>query len=109
MIRRPPRSTRTDTLFPYTTLFRATFGDDALAELQAGHHLYLTAALLAACHRAHADRVIGIDEIDEVALRAVAYRAQRYDDPAAARAKLYPQIDEQVGRASSREKGSQSV
>src|SRR3546814_4459681 len=25
MIRRPPRSTRTDTLFPYTTLFRSTF------------------------------------------------------------------------------------
>src|SRR3546814_4338059 len=34
MIRRPPRSTRTDTLFPYTTLFRSGdevrswFGDD---------------------------------------------------------------------------------
>src|SRR3546814_5572545 len=27
MIRRPPRSTRTDTLFPYTTLFRS--GEDA--------------------------------------------------------------------------------
>src|SRR3546814_1286238 len=27
MIRRPPRSTRTDTLFPYTTLFRSP-GDD---------------------------------------------------------------------------------
>src|SRR3546814_13532821 len=26
MIRRPPRSTRTDTLFPYTTLFRAGGG-----------------------------------------------------------------------------------
>src|SRR3546814_5433025 len=26
MIRRPPRSTRTDTLFPYTTLFRSTPG-----------------------------------------------------------------------------------
>src|SRR3546814_6051762 len=26
MIRRPPRSTRTDTLFPYTTLFRSTSG-----------------------------------------------------------------------------------
>src|SRR3546814_14070994 len=26
MIRRPPRSTRTDTLFPYTTLFRSSFG-----------------------------------------------------------------------------------
>src|SRR3546814_8432006 len=26
MIRRPPRSTRTDTLFPYTTLFRSEVG-----------------------------------------------------------------------------------
>src|SRR3546814_19616431 len=26
MIRRPPRSTRTDTLFPYTTLFRSNLG-----------------------------------------------------------------------------------
>src|SRR3546814_2093565 len=26
MIRRPPRSTRTDTLFPYTTLFRSEKG-----------------------------------------------------------------------------------
>src|SRR3546814_13982383 len=28
MIRRPPRSTRTDTLFPYTTLFRSPAGAD---------------------------------------------------------------------------------
>src|SRR3546814_2813417 len=27
MIRRPPRSTRTDTLFPYTTLFRSGVGE----------------------------------------------------------------------------------
>src|SRR3546814_1206167 len=27
MIRRPPRSKRTDTLFPYTTLFRSVVGD----------------------------------------------------------------------------------
>src|SRR3546814_7811728 len=32
MIRRPPRSTRTDTLFPYTTLFRS----DRRAQVQAG-------------------------------------------------------------------------
>src|SRR3546814_1050131 len=33
MIRRPPRSTRTDTLFPYTTLFRSRASyDDALEE-----------------------------------------------------------------------------
>src|SRR3546814_17400757 len=31
MIRRPPRSTRTDTLFPYTTLFRSgSIGQDAV-------------------------------------------------------------------------------
>src|SRR3546814_16129816 len=33
MIRRPPRSTRTDTLFPYTTLFRS-FGKRVMAALQ---------------------------------------------------------------------------
>src|SRR3546814_17779764 len=31
MIRRPPRSTRTDTLFPYTTLFRSLRPDDGSA------------------------------------------------------------------------------
>src|SRR3546814_7174664 len=31
MIRRPPRSTRTDTLFPYTTLFRSIPGDTPLS------------------------------------------------------------------------------
>src|SRR3546814_13312597 len=31
MIRRPPRSTRTDTLFPYTTLFRSDGSTDGLA------------------------------------------------------------------------------
>src|SRR3546814_13936812 len=29
MIRQPPRSTRTDTLFPYTTLFRSDQDDDS--------------------------------------------------------------------------------
>src|SRR3546814_13632257 len=33
MIRRPPRSTRTDTLLPYTTLFRSTTTAGADAEL----------------------------------------------------------------------------
>src|SRR3546814_8747936 len=33
MIRRPPRSTRTDTLFPYTTLFRSIRGDCGADEL----------------------------------------------------------------------------
>src|SRR3546814_3685555 len=36
MIRRPPRSTRTDTLFPYTTLFRSTLRLRAGVEAKAG-------------------------------------------------------------------------
>src|SRR3546814_4617777 len=32
MIRRPPRSTRTDTLFPYTTLFRSVFSQQRSEE-----------------------------------------------------------------------------
>src|SRR3546814_7402220 len=35
MIRRPPRSTRTDTLFPYTTLFRSDVGHRPVDELAA--------------------------------------------------------------------------
>src|SRR3546814_7058312 len=33
MRRRPPRSTRTDTLFPYTTLFRSILGKEAQLKL----------------------------------------------------------------------------
>src|SRR3546814_8057581 len=35
MIRRPPRSTRTDTLFPYTTLFRSSARDPVGVQLGA--------------------------------------------------------------------------
>src|SRR3546814_15241335 len=39
MIRRPPRSTRTDTLFPYTTLFRSyTGGYTTVAIMLPGTH-----------------------------------------------------------------------
>src|SRR3546814_11674500 len=34
MIRRPPRSTRTDTLFPYTTLFRSTLLDGRMRSFE---------------------------------------------------------------------------
>src|SRR3546814_9928219 len=37
MIRRPPRSTRTDTLFPYTTLFRSLSRHCACAALHRIH------------------------------------------------------------------------
>src|SRR3546814_17138602 len=37
MIRRPPRTTRNDTLFPYTTLFRSTSSDVRRAFGAASH------------------------------------------------------------------------
>src|SRR3546814_1652465 len=37
MIRRPPRSTRTDTLFPYTTLFRSYRAGQAIAIVGEDH------------------------------------------------------------------------
>src|SRR3546814_9490814 len=37
MIRRPPRSTRTDTLFPYTTLFRSHVEHGAVLARARGH------------------------------------------------------------------------
>src|SRR3546814_11260221 len=51
MIRRPPRSTRTDTLFPYTTLFRSEMdprvkpaGDKKNEEVQTSYRHHLGAA-----------------------------------------------------------------
>src|SRR3546814_6404200 len=47
MIRRPPGSTRTDTLFPYTTLFRSSahrgvdFGSTRLRDPQAERHILI--------------------------------------------------------------------
>src|SRR3546814_16132172 len=72
MIRRPPRSTRTDTLFPYTTLFRSglwralavaalaggkdvalTVDHDQAAHLLARLQPHATHAGRGATHRAH--------------------------------------------------------
>src|SRR3546814_3760112 len=39
MIRRPPRSTRTDTLLPSTTLFRSDLGAHIIVERDVGHAL----------------------------------------------------------------------
>src|SRR3546814_2413129 len=44
MIRRPPRSTRTDTLFPYTTLFRSSSANQCEVFRAAGQQLGRTDA-----------------------------------------------------------------
>src|SRR3546814_5856118 len=78
MIRRPPRSTRTDTLFPYTTLFRS----DAAAGRQAfGQH----APALTGHRRAADDRVdrhehVATDDraVHERRTRIVAARSEEH-------------------------------
>src|SRR3546814_18423539 len=65
MIRRPPISTRTDTLFPYTTLFRSVEGDEVertehahhqRLEDEEGDHVFLDARLDRAPARQDAER-----------------------------------------------------
>src|SRR3546814_2697670 len=57
MRRRPPRSTRTDTLFPYTTLFRSASAHvhfkPQLAGTAAQHRFHLRIALKAFRHARH--------------------------------------------------------
>src|SRR3546814_1468849 len=63
MIRQPPASTRTDTLFPYTTLFRP----DPARVLD---HRLVMLVHAAAAHGDHAGLAVGILlEADDLALR----------------------------------------
>src|SRR3546814_14062896 len=61
MMRRPPRSTRTDTLFPYTTLFRAVGHEGGPGRF----------------HRGRVGPVEQIDELDLVLMLAAPDRAHR--------------------------------
>src|SRR3546814_15247637 len=66
IIRRPPRSTRTDTLFPYTTLFRSApfiLFDDARPEGAGEARLYTDPVEVVT---AHAPEAVG-DALDRIA------------------------------------------
>src|SRR3546814_11312643 len=78
MIRRPPRSTRTDTLFPYTTLFRSISTNPGapfapLAKIASGGELsrFILALKVALAEQGGADTII-FDEIDRGVGGAVA-------------------------------------
>src|SRR3546814_1899624 len=62
MIRRPPRSTRTDTLFPYTTLFRSIgvsfCVDHMIAMLSTGRMKYGSRAVRSWIHSVHGARSV---------------------------------------------------
>src|SRR3546814_15304603 len=108
MIRRPPRSTRTDTRFPYTTIFRSS----------------LLPCLVRAC-QLHPPPRLAVEEMHEVEarsqpdllarpeIRALAERrhhlamADTREDLRVGDGRL--DDDDQIGRASCRERGCQSV
>src|SRR3546814_17929820 len=75
MIRRPPRSTRTDTLFPYTTLFRSVFlergaAPDAALVLRVLPEVAVVLAALADVR----DLGVGIEHGEDVGLALVEAR-----------------------------------
>src|SRR3546814_7605593 len=76
MIRRPPRSTRTDTLFPYTTLFRSRHHHDRRCGARARHDGGLSPNRVAGAQ--------GLAYVDDRAMGG--HRAQRPERQEAARA-----------------------
>src|SRR3546814_12833670 len=113
MIRRPPRSTRTDTLFPYTTLFRSEARCVASARTQRriGHEEDSVA------HRDGGAQLPGRQRLDvdrEAAKRspvAPGIFEQRLvlRNPDMAAFPAHPAVEEESGRASCRERVCQYV
>src|SRR3546814_14157828 len=98
MIRRPPRSTRTDTLFPYTTLFRSRPAiDRRLAHVEIG--------------RRRAMRIVRPDRMLVVALSEAAEigRAIMADGFERQLSEALLNFAAQIGRASCRERVCQYV
>src|SRR3546814_16639592 len=65
MIRRPPRSTRTDTLFPYTTLFRSLLYDIYHMQIMEGDVIATIRKYHPYISHYHTGGVPGRNEIDE--------------------------------------------
>src|SRR3546814_13745300 len=111
MIRRPPRSTRTDTLFPYTTLFRScgppypvpevVFDEHGIASAFRSHEEAILDAL------AEADRGLHPGYPHEVVNTMMEARypdeSRRYPQPRLLRS------DREIGRASGRARVGQYV
>src|SRR3546814_15696302 len=81
MIRRPPRSTRTDTLFPYTTLFRSRF--DARDRRIIGKIAIVTARVVDLRHEAAIGHARRIAVAEAAGVRA--FGQPRFQRPEAAR------------------------
>src|SRR3546814_1826356 len=68
MIRRPPRATRTDTLFPYTTHFRSPAGRDGIP--QPGHELLIVMQIVTA-QQDRTKHLLGLEKMMQVGAAVV--------------------------------------
>src|SRR3546814_15576522 len=103
MIRRPPHSTRTATLFPYTTLFRTAAVEERKAE---------NATLRRQLGEARASVRSASTEAEQAMTDAAAHRATAEAARAAAEVearRLRTQLEEGIGRATCRERVCQYV
>src|SRR3546814_12892830 len=120
MIRRPPRSTRTDTLFPYTTLFRSRLDGDLvvqdgvrLAGQVGGDHGEQGREAVLVVGQGVAERSLGgaspgpHDKIDMGDLVAVAYK--RFTNKDLVDFSHQNFLPMQIGRASCRDRVCQYV
>src|SRR3546814_19891936 len=94
MIRRPPRSTRTDTLFPYTTLFRSGVLGDEVSDVRASERLTESPVCL-----------VAPDNAMDRQLEKLLAGAGRLDNAAKPVLEITPRHDLiEIGRASCRER-----
>src|SRR3546814_624976 len=91
MIRRPPRSTRTDTLFPYTTLFRSS--DAAIVFAASGTDLEYVGLASAHDGRPLTAVLLGLDEVGSGCAHSAAGRFFAEETAAGARVVAQTAVD----------------
>src|SRR3546814_12624828 len=104
MIRRPPRSTRTDTLFPYTTLFRSVQQRLGLVELRDGRQSRQGGLGAELRELGHRQVDLGVAELLGGGRRPLPARERGVDQLV-----LVRRCADQIGRASCRERECQYV
>src|SRR3546814_14774087 len=107
MIRLPPRSTRTDTLFPYTTLFRSRHIVERV-ERRLARHLPVAAEHLPLIF-ATPDRLAEVARLHEAVTRRDAAVGSHHDFLVVGFMAETPKPDQQIGRASCRERVCKNV
>src|SRR3546814_9485465 len=108
MIRRPPRSTRTDTLFPYTTLFRsARVADDDVEPVEGlDRGLDEAVAEIGVGHIAHAGDGIAAEFLDRAHHFGRGFLVEIVDDDACAVARELERKRTADAAARTRNKGN---